>query len=103
MFCKINASFPWNFLRRLGKPPPPGQILRSLLFPRTRFLASVKGRDQVSHPLRRDSGSESAIAIATRLFHGFAAYRDIVGIKGVEDLKIRFEGFADLSPEDRRV
>ena len=36
-------------------------------FPRTRFLASVKGREQVSHLLRRDSGRQSAIEIATSL------------------------------------
>jgi hypothetical protein len=33
-----------------------------------RFLASVKGRDQVSLLLRRDSGKQSAIEIATSLY-----------------------------------
>jgi hypothetical protein len=31
------------------------------------ILASVKGRDQVSYLLRRDSGRQSAIAIGTSL------------------------------------
>src|SRR6266566_1357722 len=40
---------------------------------------------------------------ANLFFVGFAAYLDIIGVKGVEDLKMLFEAFADVGPDDSRV
>src|SRR5260370_20588954 len=40
---------------------------------------------------------------ANHFFLGFAAYLDIIGVKGVEDPKMLFEAFADVRLDDSRV
>src|SRR6266496_2953111 len=40
---------------------------------------------------------------ANLFFVGFAAYLDIIGVKGVEDPKMLFEAFADVGLDDSRV
>src|SRR5258706_6307175 len=40
---------------------------------------------------------------ANLFFVGFAAYLDIIGVKGVEDPQMLFEAFADLGLDDSRV
>src|SRR5215472_7704540 len=40
---------------------------------------------------------------ANHFFLGFAAYLDIIGVKGVEDRKVLFEAFADAGLDDSRV
>jgi hypothetical protein len=38
-----------------------------------------------------------------RLFPGLAACLDVIGVKGVEDLKILFEALADVGLDDGRI
>jgi hypothetical protein len=38
-----------------------------------------------------------------QFFPGFSAYLDVISVKFIEDLKILFEAFTDVRPDDGRV
>src|SRR6266404_4350576 len=59
------------------------------------------------HYVKRNQEAEEKRAhsclSANHFFLGFAAYLDIIGVKGVEDPKMLFEAFADVGLDDSRV
>jgi hypothetical protein len=59
------------------------------------------------HYVKRDKEVEEKRAYprlsTNRFFPGFAACLDVIGVKGIEDLKVLFEAFADVGLDDGRV